>query len=146
MKLMIINHVIYFVDLRILFQGQNCSSSDIILSLTSIGEGTNSVICMTTRTDCCSNAPGETRNGEWYYPNGDIIPNSVANQDFYRNRRTQQVILNRRNNAMSPTGNFCCELINPTERICITLEASKQTMQSHSSFLLGSLKFLAPKF
>ena len=144
MKLMIINHVIYFADLRILFQGQNCSSSDII-SLTSIGEGMDGVICMTTRTDCCSNAPGETRNGEWYYPNGIKVPTSGANEDFYRNRGTQQVILNRRNDAMRPTGNFCCELLNPTERICITLEASKQTMQSHSSFLLGSLKFLVPK-
>ena len=94
---------------------------------------------MTTRTDCCTNMKGETRNGEWYYPNGDEVLTKGMNQDFYRNRKTQQVILNRRNNAMSPTGNFCCELMNPTERICITLEASKQTMQSHS---LGSLKFL----
>ena len=91
------------------------------IPLTSVGEGTDAVICMTTRTYCCTNALSETRNGEWYYPNGDMVPTTGANEDLYRNRGTQQVILNRRNNAMSLTGCFCCELVNPTERVCITL-------------------------
>ena len=71
------------------------------IPLTSVGEGTDAVICMTTRTYCCTNALSETRNGEWYYPIGDMVPTTGANEDLYRNRGTQQVILNRRNNAMS---------------------------------------------
>ena len=105
-----------------MFKGVTYNSNEVI-PLTSVGEGADGVICMTTRTDCCTNDPGETRNGEWYYPNGDKVPTSGANEDFYRNRGTQQVILNRRNNAMSPTGFFRCELLNPTERICITLSS-----------------------
>ena len=106
-----------------MFKGVTYNSNDVI-PLTSVGEGMLSgVICMTTRTDCCSNAPGETRNGEWYYPNGDRVPTTGGTQDFYRNRGTQQVILSRRNDAMSPTGCFCCEFDNPTERICITLSS-----------------------
>ena len=93
-----------------------------IIPLTSVGVNTTSgVICMTTRTDCCK-GQGK-RNGKWYYPNDSIVPNTMGNEDFYRTRGTQQVILNRRNNAMSPTGCFCCELDNPTERICITLSS-----------------------
>ena len=107
-------------------------NSNEVIPLTSVGEGTNGVICMTTRMDCCTNALGETRNGDWYYPNGDgIVPNSLANEAFYRNRGTQQVILNRRNNAMSPTGCFCCELDDPRERICITLSLSSKRLAMH---------------
>ena len=105
-----------------MFKGVTYNSNEII-PLTSVGEGTNGVICMTTRTDCCTNLNNEIRNGDWYYPNGSIVPTKNINQDFYRNRGTQQVILNRRNNAMSPTGSFCCELLNSTERICIILSS-----------------------
>ena len=97
--------------------------SNQVIPLSSVGEGEDGVICMTTRTDCCANAAGQTRNGEWYYPNGSIVTTKGINQDFYRNRGTQQVILNRRNNATSPTGLFCCEIVNSTERICITLSS-----------------------
>ena len=39
------------------------------------------------------------------------MPNDVADEDFYRGRGDDQTIrLNRRNNAPSPTGPFCCEL------------------------------------
>ena len=90
----------------------------------------------------------ETRNGEWYYPNGDMVLGNDSNQDFYRNQTSQQVILNRRNNATSPTGCFCCELvnelINQAERVCITIVAGKyvannyRTMQStHLMFFIS---------
>ena len=62
--------------------------------------GEDGVICMTTRTDCCK---GVTSNGEWDYPNGSMVPRNDRNEDFYRSRGTQQVILNRRNDAVSPT-------------------------------------------
>ena len=65
----------------------------------------------------------ETRNGEWFYPDKTIVPTKAKMEDFYRNRESQQVILNRRNNATSPTGCFCCELANQTERICVTLSS-----------------------
>ena len=105
-----------------MFKDETYTSNETI-PLTSVGEGADGVICMTTRTDCCTSEKNETRNGEWYYPDGSVVPISMGNQDFYRNRGSQQVILNRRNNAMSPTGCFCCELVNQKERICITLSS-----------------------
>ena len=114
--------IYFFTGLSILFKDETYHSNEVI-PLTSVGEGADAVICMTTRINCCTNAMGEMRNGEWYYPNGDRVPTEGAGLDFYRNRGTQQVILNRRNDAMSPTGCFCCELVNVAERICITLSS-----------------------
>ena len=125
--------MVYFcTGLSIVFKNVTYNSNQVI-PLTSVGEGEDGVICMTTRTDCCSNKMGEIRNGEWYYPNGGgMVPTSEGNEAFYRNRGTQQVILNRRNNAMNPTGCFCCELDNPTERICITLSLSSKIINQIS--------------
>lgn len=114
-----------------MFRGMTYYSNEVI-PLTSVGEGTYGVICMTTRTNCCTNTMDEMRNGEWYYPNETIVPTNGMNQDFYRNRRTQQVILNRRNSAMSPTGCFCCEFDTPTESICITLSPSSKIINQIS--------------
>ena len=51
------------------------------------------------------------RFGQWYYPDGSMVPINAAGEDFYRGRGDNQAIhLNRRNNAQSPTGSFCCEL------------------------------------
>ena len=67
------------------------------------------------------------RFGEWYYPDGSMVPNS--GQGFSRGRTGNQIIhLNRRNNAQSPTGSFCCELpdnSDVTHRLCVTLGKSK---------------------
>ena len=53
------------------------------------------------------------------------MPNNAAGEDFYRGRGDDQTIwLNRRNNAQSPTGSFCCELLDDsdvTHRVCVTL-------------------------
>ena len=111
---------LFFTGLSIVFKNVTYSSSTEVIPLTSVGVGEDGVICMTTRTDCCKDV---TPNGEWDYPNGSMVPRNDRNEDFYRSRGTQQVILNRRNDAVSPTGCFCCELVNPTERICITLSS-----------------------
>ena len=54
-----------------------------------------------------------------------MVPNIAAVEDFSRRRGDDQTIhLNRRNNAQSPTGSFCCELpdnSDVTHRLCVTL-------------------------
>ena len=47
-------------------------------------------------------------------PNGTRILNT-PDANFYRTRHTQQVRLNRRNNAISPTGVFICEVPNDAD-------------------------------
>ena len=80
--------------------------------ITDIGDnaqGGSPLVCNTTFRPCCGSA--SNRHGEWYYPNGTIVPNSATGYDFYRGRSDDGVVrLSRRNNATSPLGTFYCEL------------------------------------
>ena len=78
----------------------------------------SSLVCVTTNvnTHCCrsdDNPNGESR-GEWYLPNGTKIL-STHDTNFYSTLYTEQVRLNYRNNAMSPTGVFTCVVPNDTD-------------------------------
>ena len=75
----------------------------------------SSLVCVTTNvnTRCCTSADGGSK-GEWLDPGGTRILNT-PDTNFYRTRYTQQVRLNRRNNAMSPTGVFTCEVPNDAD-------------------------------
>ena len=75
----------------------------------------SSLVCITTNvnTNCCRSIDGGSR-GEWYLPNGTRILNT-PDANFYRTRYNQTVRLNRRNNAMSPTGVFICVVPNDTK-------------------------------
>ena len=88
----------------------------------SLSENTNdrsdprsSILCVTTNvnTYCCRNSdnPNGGSRGKWYLPDGTRIFNT-PDTNFYRTRYAQQVRLNRRNNAISPTGVFTCEVPN----------------------------------
>ena len=91
--------------------------------ITDIGESTisnaaTSLACVTSNvnTECCrlSDGPGGSggRVGEWYFPNGTIVPrrSDAPSADFTRSGFTHEVRLNRRNNAMSPTGIYECRV------------------------------------
>ena len=83
------------------------------------------VLCMTDKEGCCRDPPG--RAGEWYFPNNDSFENMASGRDFYRDRGQGVVRLNRRNNAMMPTGSFCCiipDRNNVSRRLCIMVEAT----------------------
>ena len=100
--------------------------SGMSILITDIGSNTNnnssdpgsSLVCVTSNvnTHCCRGAdnPNGGHRGEWYLPDGTRILNT-PDTNFYRTRYTQQVRLNRRNNAMSPTGVFICEVPNDAD-------------------------------
>ena len=53
--------------------------------------------------------------GEWYYPDGRMVPTSAAGEGFYRVRNAPQVARLARRVAgpgttftLTPTGSFCC--------------------------------------
>ena len=78
---------------------------------------------MTDRVECCRGTFGGA--GEWYFPNNTIVGTMGTNGSFYRSRGQRVVRLNRRYNAMMPTGFFCCEIPdvnNVIRRICIMVE------------------------
>ena len=87
-------------------------ANDSIVVITDIGDGKSGgspLICATIFTPCCSTPPN--RHGDWYYPNGTLVRNSAAGEDFYRGRGDDGTVhLNRRNNALSPLGTYYCEL------------------------------------
>ena len=96
--------------LKLIFRGVSYPNNS-VLSLNDVGDYSTgcAIFCTTNRSKCCS-YPAD-RVGEWYYPNGSIVPNDAAGKDFYRGRGYNQTIhLSRRNNTQTPTGSFCCEL------------------------------------
>ena len=85
------------------------------MDITSIGDdasGGDPLVCATQFTPCCGTPPN--RYGEWYYPNGTSVPICITFYHFYRVRRDSTVnllggaLLNRRFNALDPTGIFSC--------------------------------------
>ena len=73
----------------------------------------SSLVCVTTNvnTQCCRGSDGR-RAGEWYFPDGTMVPSDRNNRqaNFTRSGFTHQVRLNRRNNAMLPTGTYECRV------------------------------------
>ena len=74
----------------------------------------SSLVCNTSNvnTHCCrgANNPNGGSLGEWYFPNGTIVPRprDSPNGNLTRTGYTHQVRLNRRNNAMTPLGTYTC--------------------------------------
>ena len=69
-----------------------------------IGEGESALLCKTDRESCCGTPTN--RAGQFYYPNGSLVPISGAGQSFYCDRLTQQIRLNRRQGVNAPTGMY----------------------------------------
>ena len=72
---------------------------------------------------CChgNETGGKGALGEWHYPDGTNVGIKDSGDDIYRNRGLSVVRLNRRNNAISPTGLYCCEVpdaSNTMQRVC----------------------------
>ena len=76
--------------------------------LSDIGEGSNALFCLTDTTQCCTTEAGDAR-GSWQYPNSSFITPDDANC-FYAIRSYSSIHLNRRSDAVAPTGIFICRL------------------------------------
>ena len=94
-----------------------------VLSLSKIREGESALLCKTNLMKCCGTVPN--RIGEFYYPNGVKVPVNSRAHGFYRDRGDQVVRLNRREQIISPTGTFRCEIPDENEvmqNLFITLD------------------------
>ena len=80
-----------------------------------VAEARTSLVCQTINLGilCCRGGGDGNRAGDWYFPNGNVVPVNGGNEeaDFTRSGFTQQVRLNRRNGAMTPTGVFECRVL-----------------------------------
>ena len=84
------------------------------ISSAEVAEARTSLVCQTINLGiiCCRGSDGY-RGGDWYFPNGNVVPGNNGNEglDFTRSGYTQQIRLNRRNGAMTPTGVFECRVL-----------------------------------
>ena len=116
--------------------GTTLLTNNSVVDITDIGDGKSGgsrLICTTTFRPCCKDG----QQGEWYYPDGAMVPGSSADEDFHRSRSNNgEVRLNRRNNAMTPTGIFHCELPGPngvTQTLYVGVYASNDNGEMFSS-------------
>ena len=122
--------------------------------ITNIGEdrigGLPSLTCHTDLTECCRNREtvGQGGRGEWYYPDGRMVPNQAAGEGFYRIRNAPQVArLARRIGrlgitlTLEPTGSYCCVI--PTTggemTFCANISNSNPTVACQSLSLTNGM-------
>ena len=74
-----------------------------------IGDPGDTVRCHTDLNTCCTGTQGSHR-GDWFSPDGTALANAVGSGDIYKSRGAQVIHLRRRNNAMSPSGIYHCEI------------------------------------
>ena len=78
-----------------------------------IGEGSNTLFCLTNRIQCCTTEAGDAR-GSWRFPNGSSVARDDADLNFYAIRGYSSIRLNRRSDAVAPTGIYICRLPDET--------------------------------
>ena len=84
------------------------------VDLTTVGDDIDSdpgdtVRCHTDLSTCCTSNQGSHR-GDWYFPDGSVLLLASTNNDIVEDREPQVVHIRRRNNAMSPTGIYHCDI------------------------------------
>ena len=91
--------------------------------LQNIGEGdAHALLCTTDNTTCCR---GAGLAGEWFYPDGTMVPIMATGQPYYRNRDTSLIRLNRNDNqglSVMYTGIYCCQIPDQrgvTQTLCV---------------------------
>ena len=97
----------------------------------------NGLQCITDRMPCCRSFPNTA--GEWFFPDGTMVPIQDDVTTFYRNRGRDDgtINLNRVNtNVMSPSGLFHCMVPDATDTIqtaCINI-GKPQLLHVHVLF------------
>ena len=74
-----------------------------------ITDSGNTVRCHTDLESCCTDRQGVHR-GDWYFPDGSVLAGGGGGGDIYKRREPQVVHLRRRNNAISPSGIYRCDI------------------------------------
>ena len=97
-----------FAGIYLSLDGVNYANNSVI-SITEIEEN-QGLECITDEIPCC------TGTGEWYFPNGTVVPGTSALTFYSRIERDDGAVnLNRLNShVMSPTGQFCCVVSDAT--------------------------------
>ena len=74
-----------------------------------IGDPGDTVRCHSDLTSCCSGDEGDHR-GSWFFPDDTELPFTSTTNDIVMDREPQEVHILRRNNAMSTSGIYRCDI------------------------------------
>lgn len=96
--------------------------------MSDIGENERALQCRTNKPGCCKTHA----TGEFFYPNGVMVPKRKLSPEFYRDRGSGVVRLNRRatsgfeRESMMPPleGLYCCQVLDAcddVQTVCIYL-------------------------
>ena len=91
--------------------------SNSTILITDIGTSSpQHLVCTTDRSDCCQGLDGVAN---WLFPDGGVVPYTSEAQTFGRDRNNNgETNLYRANNdVMSPTGRFCCRVLDATSTV-----------------------------
>ena len=72
-------------------------------------DNSDSVVCHTDLSTCCSGGQGIHR-GDWYFPNGAVLPFVGNTVPIGLGRGAQIAIIRRTNDATGPTGIYRCDI------------------------------------
>ena len=81
--------------------------------LSDIGECSDALFCLTDRTQCCTTEAGDAC-GSWRLPDSSFITLDDSDLSFYAIRGYSSIHLNRRSDALAPTGIYTCRLPDET--------------------------------
>ena len=74
-----------------------------------ISDPGNTVRCHSDLSTCCSSDEGDHR-GDWYFPDNTALRGAASGDDISKSRDAQVVHIRHRNNAMSPSGIYRCDI------------------------------------
>ena len=95
------------------FMGQTLVNHSYV-DLSTVGsasDNSDSVVCHTDLITCCSGRQGIHR-GDWYFPNGTVLPFAGDSVPIGEGRATQRVVISR--TATGPTGIYRCDIATNT--------------------------------
>ena len=125
-------------ELGFFLDGTFHSNNSIVL-LSDIGEGSNALFCLTDRIQCCTTESGLNQGG-WRFPNDTSVILNDTNFLFYRIRGYSSVSLNRKNEAMGPTGTFTCRIPNSQSEANMILFI-RVSNDASEGVLIGNVQF-----
>ena len=96
---------------RFLLRGTSYQNNSLV-TLEDIGEVDDALLCVTDLPACCrrpyTGVIGQTAIGNWFFPNGTILPSFWPQWNFYRDRGQMLVNMHRRRGGVN--GIYHCKI------------------------------------
>ena len=110
-----------------------------LVTLENIGDGHNSLLCITNLTACCqSSYTGGVAIGNWFFPNGTRVISAGNNWDFYRTRG--QMVVNMIRRVGGEDGIYHCVILD-AENVNQTIYIGVYTVSTGEWYMYTSVLY-----